>query len=251
MKLSIITSCLNSSSTIARTLQSVVEQSYPCIEHIVIDGGSTDGTLAVLDQYRSNIACLISEPDNGMYDAMNKGIALATGDIVGILNADDVYATEHVLAQIAETFTANHVQACYGDLTYRDLRNTSLIIRSWKAGAFARRKFYYGWMPPHPTFFVRRSCYTDHGYYRTDLGTSADYELMLRFLVCHSITPVYIPCQLVAMRAGGASNISLAYRLKAHMMDWRAWQVNSLCPYPWTLPLKPIRKIIQWIAKGQ
>lgn len=246
MKISIITVCLNNRATIGDTLNSVLSQSCKELEYIIVDGGSDDGTLAVLAEYGNRITRTISEPDHGMYDAMNKGIAVASGDVIGILNADDVYVDSDVLVRVADIFKNAENDACYADLVYVDAAGRT--VRSWKAGEYLRRKMYAGWMPPHPTFFVRRSCYEQHGGYRTDMGTSADYELMLRYLLCHSVTPAYLPEVLVRMRIGGSSNCSIVHRLKAHMMDWRAWRVNGLWPYPWTIPLKPLRKLGQWVV---
>ena len=141
------------------------------------------------------------------------------------------------------------MDSCYGDLEYVDKENTDRVIRRWKAGTYKSNNWYWGWMPPHPTFFVRRSIYEKHGGYRLDLGTAADYELMLRFLLKHQISTVYIPQVLIKMRTGGVSNISLINRINAHRMDRKAWKVNGLKPYPWTIPLKPIRKVGQWFAR--
>lgn len=250
MKVSIITVCLNNRTTIRATLDSVLSQSHSDLEYLIIDGGSHDGTLEIIEQYRQHSIKVISEPDTGIYDAMNKGIALATGEIVGILNADDIYADSTVLGRVADAFHNPVVDACYGDLVYIDSQDSSRIRRFWKSGPYQQHKLYYGWMPPHPTFFVRRTCYTNYGTYRTDLGTSADYELMVRYLLCHKLKPAYVPEVLVKMRIGGASNASFGNRLNAHLMDWRAWHVNGLRPLPWTLILKPLRKITQWIVRS-
>lgn len=250
MKLSVITVCLNNRATIADTIGSVLSQSNTDLEYLIIDGGSNDGTLEIIEQYRQHVTNIVSEPDAGIYDAMNKGIALATGELIGILNADDVYASAEILAKVADVFKDKAVDACYGDLVYTDPQNSDQIRRFWKAGSYEQRKLYYGWMPPHPTFFVRRAHYTVCGTYRTDLGSAADYELMLRYLLCHNLKPAYLPEVLVKMRSGGTSNASLANRLDAHLMDRRAWQVNSLQPYPWTLVMKPLRKITQWFVRS-
>lgn len=248
MKISIITVCLNNRATICDTITSVLSQSCEDLEYIIVDGGSDDGTLAVLAEYGNRITRVISEPDHGMYDAMNKGIAVAGGDVIGILNADDVYVDSTVLVRVADLFKNPENDACYADLVYVDASGRT--VRNWKAGEYVRRKMYTGWMPPHPTFFVRRSCYEQYGGYRTDMGTAADYELMLRYLLCHSITPAYLPGALVRMRIGGSSNCSTVHRLKAHVMDWRAWRVNALWPYPWTVPLKPLRKLGQRVVRN-
>lgn len=192
---------------------------------------------------------IVSEPDQGIYDAMNKGVRMAQGDIVGILNSDDYYASPAVLAKVVEVFNNPAIEACYGDLIYVDAADTGRTVRYWRSGGYAPNKFYWGWMPPHPTFFVRRSVYQRFGLFNLDLGSAADYELMLRFLVRHRIKTAYIPEVLVKMRTGGTSNVSWRNRLEANRMDRRAWAVNELKPYPWTLWLKPLRKVSQWVVK--
>jgi len=246
MKISIITVSLNSQETIAAAACSVCCQDYPNIEYIVIDGGSRDGTLEKLEPYRQRIAVLVSEPDRGIYDAMNKGLALATGDVVGFLNADDQYADTGVIGRVAKMFADTATGACYGDLVYVRARAPEQIVRYWNAGLISRSKLYLGWMPPHPTFFTRRQYYQQYGGYRLDLGTSADYELMVRYLLCHGVHVAYLPQVLVCMKSGGASNGTFVSRFRAHLMDWKAWRVNGLIPYPWTVPCKPLRKLGQW-----
>ena len=271
ISISIITVTYNAAATIADCLQSVSNQTYTPAEHIIIDGASTDNTLEIVKSLRFNIqdtninltppdsplTRIISEPDNGIYDAMNKGIAQATGDIIAILNADDFYASSDVLAKVAKVFENPAVMSCYGDLQYIKERKftprTSYldcafkVIRYWKSGIFSPEKFYWGWMPPHPTFFVRKSVYEKYGIFRLDLGTAADYELMLRFLLKERISNIYIPEVLVRMRTSGVSNVTLAARIAANRMDCRAWEVNGLVPYPWTVAMKPLRKLPQWI----
>ena len=208
-----------------------------------------DGTLEVIERYRAVISRLMTGPDRGIYDAMNKGILAATGDVVGILNADDFYAHGEVLAKVAEVFADKNIDSCYGDIVYMDAADTTRVVRSWRAGAYEVDLFYRGWMPPHPTFFVRRSLYEKHGLFNLSLGSSADYELMLRFLLKHRITSRYIPETLIKMRVGGRSNASLANHLKANMMDRRAWRVNGIKPHSWTILLKPISKLPQYWRK--
>lgn len=245
---SIITVCYNSVSTISQTLASVQSQVDTTLEHLVIDGGSTDGCL---DAVKSSlpISQIVSEPDSGIYDAMNKGLSLAKGKVVGILNADDFYASQFVLKEVAKVFKDESVDACYGDLCYVDYHTTEKVVRYWKSKKYNYRKFYSGWMPPHPTFFVRKSVYDRFGLFNLELGSAADYELMLRFLVRHKLNAEYIPNVLVKMRNGGVSNQSIINRILANKMDRKAWQVNNLTPYPWTLTLKPLRKIGQWLSK--
>jgi glycosyltransferase len=249
LKISVVTVCYNSAGFIRDALCSVASQEYAHVEHIIVDGGSTDATLEIINHYREGISHLISEPDCGIYDAMNKGISLASGDVIGILNSDDRYAGTYVLDLIATAFEDPEIDACYADLVYVDRWVTDRITRHWKSGPYRAGLFEHGWMPPHPTFFVRRQCYQQYGGYRLDLGFSADYELMLRYLLCHKIRTVYIPHVLVQMRSGGASGSSLLRRLKVHLTDWKAWRVNGLMPYPWTVPCKPLRKLGQWAPK--
>jgi glycosyltransferase len=245
--ISIITAVYNGEKSISSCLESINHQSVN-LEHIVIDGASTDSTLKIIQQYKAENTKIISEPDHGMYDAMNKGLAMVSGDIIGILNADDFYSSNDVLQKVIDVFDDHSVDACYGDLIYVDENDTSKIIRYWKSQEYDPKRFCWGWMPPHPTFFVRRSVYEKYGMFRLDMGTAADYEIMLRFLLKHRINARYIPQVLVHMRAGGASNVTLKNRIKANRMDRRAWQVNRLRPYPWTLWLKPLRKVGQWFV---
>ena len=184
-----------------------------------------------------------------MYAAANKGIGLATGDVIGILNADDFYFSADTLSKVVEAFSDEDVDAVYGDLVYVDRNNTGKVVRAWRSGEYQPRKFYQGWMPPHPTFFVRHRMYQQYGLFNPELGTAADYELMLRMLLKHGIHAAYIPEVLVKMRSGGVSNQSFKNRLKANLMDRKAWTVNDLSPYPWTLWMKPLRKIGQWVNK--
>jgi len=267
MKISIITATFNAAATLRHSLDSVATQqagtgtcgASPQVEHLLIDGGSTDGTLEIARQY-PHISRIISEPDCGIYDAMNKGLRLATGEVIGILNADDFYANDQVLDRVEKVFEDPDVKACYGDLVYvkeTDASHESRVDQSpdfkvhryWKSGVFFPDRFNWGWMPPHPTFFVRRRVYEQYGLFNLDLGSAADYELMLRFLLKHRIKVAYIPEVLVHMRAGGVSNASFGNRLKANRMDRKAWEVNGLRPFPWTLWMKPVRKIPQYFLK--
>ena len=246
--ISIITATYNAERTIRECLECIAQQTVE-VEHIVIDGKSTDSTIPIIEEYSDSLAHIISEPDRGIYDAMNKGIALARGDIIGILNSDDFYPSRNILSTVLKAFKDPAIDTCYGDLHYVNGSNTDTVVRNWRSGVFNHRKFYWGWMPPHPTFFVRRSVYEKYGVFNTTLGSAADYEIMLRFLLKHKLRTTYIPEVLVKMRTGGVSNSSFKNRLKANRMDRKAWEVNGLRPYPWTLWMKPIRKVGQWILK--
>ncbi len=247
IRISIITPTLNADKTLGHCLESV-QQQHIQVEHIVVDGGSTDTTPALLQHHSKHLAKSISEKDQGLYDAMNKGIKLATGDVIGFLHSDDFYPSPDILTLVTQVFQDDDIEACYGDLLYVDDQHPQTIRRRWRAGPFkSTRQFYWGWMPPHPTFFVRKYIYERHGSFNLALGTAADYELMLRFMVKHQIPTQYIPRTMVHMRTGGISNVSLRNRLVANTMDRKAWQVNGLTPCWWTLWCKPLRKVGQWI----
>ena len=246
--ISIITVAKNAENTIGGCIDSIKRQTVAA-EHLIIDGLSNDRTVAVISEFADASRQVISEPDKGIYDAMNKGLRLARGDIIGILNADDLYYDRYVLERVKNALSNNDVQACYGDLIYVSGDNPDKVRRYWRSGGFSPERMYWGWMPPHPTFFVRRKVYEAYGLFDLTMGSAADYELMLRFLLKHHIATSYIPHLLVKMRMGGVSNRSLRNRLRAHAMDGKAWKVNGLAPYPWTLLMKPIRKIPQFFSK--
>ncbi len=245
MKVSIITITYNSESTLIDTIDSVLNQTYKDIEYIIIDGKSTDSTVSIIHSYKDKISKFISEKDNGLYDALNKGIAMATGDIVGILHSDDFYTNHQIIEKVVQTFKLNQADAVYADLFYVDKTNVDKIIRKWKSGNYKHGMFVNGWMPPHPTFFVRRHCYEKYGSFNLDLVSAADYELMLRFVHKHQIKLAYLPEFIIKMRAGGLSNSSLSNRIRANKEDRKAWLMNGLKPKFHTLYLKPLRKIIQ------
>lgn len=245
MKISIITATYNSANTIRDTLSCIANQQYPFIEHIIVDGLSKDNTLTIIKEF-THVAKVVSEKDNGIYDAMNKGVNLATGDIVGILNSDDFYTHSSILSKVATAFEDPSVEAVYGDLQYVKPTNVQVITRTWKSGIYKKRYLYYGWMPPHPTFFVRRHMYEKCGLFNTALRSAADYELMLRILLKYNASVKYIPEVLVKMRAGGMSNASLKNRFRANKEDIMAWKLNNLKPYFFTTWLKPLRKILQF-----
>jgi glycosyltransferase involved in cell wall biosynthesis len=209
IKISVVTAVYNRKQTVGQAIDSVLSQSHPAVESLVIDGASTDGTLMVLESYRSRLGVLISERDQGIYDALNKGIKHATGDVVGFLHADDVFEDSDVLAKVAATFQNPAVDAVYGDLVYVRHDDISHVIRYWKSGLYDDDAISRGWMPPHPTFYVRRSVYGRLGVFDTRYRIAADYDTVLRFLAVGKIRAAYIPEVLVRMRAGGISNRSL------------------------------------------
>jgi len=246
-KISIITVTYNSAKTLEHTIQSVLLQDYQDIEYIIVDGQSTDDTLSVIRRFRHKVDHFVSEKDEGLYYAINKGIALATGDVIGILHADDFYTNDSVLTRVAETFKTSKADGVYADLYYVDKDDTEKIVRKWKSGNYSHGKFLWGWMPPHPAFFVKKEVYQKFGVFNTQLRSAADYELMLRFIHKHQIKLAYLPKYIVKMRTGGQSNASVKNRVNANKEDRRAWELNGLKPYFFTLTLKPLRKIFQFI----
>jgi glycosyltransferase len=209
MKLSIVTVCLNAKETIAQAVESVQGQTYPDVEHIVVDGGSTDGTLDVLERYRPRLAQCVSEPDHGIYFAMNKGVSLASGDYLGFLNSDDIYQDERVLADIARALASSGSDSCHGDLVYVDRADPDRVIRYWKSSSYRPGMFEAGWHPAHPTLYVRTSLMKELGGFDTRYRYHADFDLMVRLFVERKISSAYIPRVLVRMRSGGHTNRSL------------------------------------------
>lgn len=245
MKVSIITITYNSEATLKDTIESVVNQTYDDIEYIIVDGKSTDNSLSIIESYKDKISKVVSEKDKGLYDALNKGIALATGDLIGIIHSDDFYTNKFVIEKIVKSIEENNSDAIYADLYYVDKVDTNKIFRKWKSGNYKYGQFLNGWMPPHPTFFVKRSCYEKFGSFNLSFISAADYELMLRFIHKHKIKISYVPEFIVKMRVGGKSNVTLKNRIRANKEDRKAWTENGLNPKFYTLFLKPLRKIVQ------
>lgn len=246
----VVTVCFNNAATIRQTIESVLSQSWKKNEYHVIDGGSSDGTVEILKEYAGRIHW-ISEPDNGIYDAMNKGWQVAGNEYVGFLNADDFFAHPRVLEEMAGTLRrAPDSWAVYGDLAYVDAVHTGNTIRYWKSDEYNRNAFRFGWMPPHPAFYIRRDAFAFFGGFNlVDFTSAADYEFMLRMLYRHRLPAVYSPGMKVKMRTGGISNRNLSNRLRANKEDRRAWEINQLQPYFFTLWLKPLRKIFQYFIR--
>jgi len=248
-KISIITVSFNSQSTIKHTIQSVASQDYQNKEYILIDGASTDWTLDIISFLKDKINYFVSEKDNGIYNAMNKGIKASSGDIIGILNSDDFYSNNEVLSKVANIFEETDCDCLYGDLVYVDKGDARNIVRYWKSGEFSKRKLRMGWMLPHPTFFVKKEIYEKYGLYNLKLKTAADYEMILRLLHNDSIKVEYLPEILIKMRIGGESNSSFLNRLKGNYEDNLAWDMNNLRKPPFIRFLKPLRKIKQFFKK--
>jgi glycosyltransferase involved in cell wall biosynthesis len=249
LKISIITVTYNSQDTLEETILSVLNQDYPEIEYIIVDGMSTDGTADIIRKYRERIGKFVSEKDNGLYDAMNKGINMATGEVIGFLHSDDFYANHQVISRYAQLFDREKCDAVYSDLYYVSRNDTSKVIRKWKSGTFTPGAFLNGWMPPHPTFFARKKIFDLYGGFDPALKSAADYELMLRFIEKNGIRISYLPEFTVKMRVGGKSNVSLKNRVNANREDRLAWKMNGLKPRFYTLYLKPFRKIFQYLIR--
>jgi glycosyltransferase involved in cell wall biosynthesis len=249
MKVSIITVTMNSEKYLSDCINSVRRQNYRDIEHIIIDGKSTDGTLNIIHQNLNHISYWISETDRGMYDAINKGLQMATGDVVGILNSDDMFATADAVKSIVDCFETTGTDSVYGDLVYVDACNTQKILRYWKGVSYKRSRFRYGWMPAHPTFYMRRELIDQYGIYENHYYTAADYEFMARYLFLHKVSSRYIDTMLVKMRSGGISNENLKSRLRANRRDFLAMRKNKI-PFSFFVSiLKPLIKLPQFNSR--
>jgi glycosyltransferase len=247
LQISVITAVKNRVGTLGSCLCSVQAQTWRDVEHIVVDGGSTDGSLGVLAASRAKLAKLICEPDRGVYDALNKGIRAASGDVVGFMHADDEFASERTLERVARAFEDPSVDAVYGDLVYVSRDDPSRVVRYWRAGNFTRQQLANGWMPPHPTFYVRRSVYRDFGGFDTRFKIAADYENMLRILWRGGVRAAYIPEVLVRMRTGGLSNRLLNTLVKSRE-DYAALRQNGIGGLQ-ALLLKNVTKLPQFVVK--
>ena len=247
MKFSVVTTAFNSGHTIEDTLISVRDQTWQDIEHIVIDGGSTDNTLDIVAKY-PHVSKVVSEPDNGIYFAMNRGVELATGDVILFLNSDDMYARNTVIEQYDACFTRSGCDFVYSDLLYVEAENTDKVVRRWVSGAYSRDKFLNGWMPPHPTFALKVEYFQKFGDFDTQFSSAADYEFMLRMAYKNRLNAAYVEGVSILMREGGKSNVTLSNRLVAHREDRRAWIVNGVKPRFYSLVMKPLRKVGQFFV---
>jgi glycosyltransferase involved in cell wall biosynthesis len=228
IQISVVTAVFNRVHTVGDAIKSVQSQTHGNVQQILVDGASTDGTLALLKDSIGPNAILVSEPDEGIYDALNKGLALATGDVVGVMHSDDYFADDKVLADVADAFADPTVDAVYGDLDYVDASDTSRVVRHWKAGPYVHERLGWGWMPPHPTLFVRRKVTERLGGYDTRYQIAADYDWVLRYLGHARIRVKYVPRVLVKMRAGGESNQSFQKIARKSWEDWLVMRRNKI-----------------------
>jgi len=247
VKISIITVCFNSEKTIRDTIESVLSQSYPDVEYIIIDGLSKDNTMSIVSEYDDKISKIISEPDNGIYDGLNKGVSLATGDVIAFLHSDDVYANEAVISDIINYFD-NNTQGVYGDLVYTDKADVNKVFRYWKSCDFLPSLLSKGWMPPHPTLFLRREVYQKYGAFDISFKIAGDYDFMLRILK-DNIAVKYLPQVIYKMRLGGESNRSIKNILDKSKEDLRAMRKNKINNPFFALFYKNVSKIMQLVRR--
>lgn len=247
MKVSLITVVFNCEEYIEQCIQSVLAQDYRDLEYIVIDGKSSDRTPLIIDRYTARLSYYLSEPDCGMYDALNKGIAAATGELIGIVNADDYLVESDVISAVAGFLIRHNAEAVYGNLNYVKRTRQTVIKRSWRSNPSNRDDLRFGWMPAHPALFIKKSCFQRYGHYSLQLGTAADYELILRFFYKHQMHAVFLNKLIVHMRTGGMSNRNLRSLLNACVNDYRAMVHNQLPAPLFALVCKKLRKLSQFI----
>lgn len=245
MKISIITATYNSGLTLRDTIRSVLSQSYPDIEYIIIDGGSKDNTLEIINEYKDKISKVISEPDKGIYDAMNKGIHMATGDIVGILNSDDFFTSTDVIENTAKAFESNDIDAVFGDIHFVKPDNLNRPVRHYSSSIFRPALFRFGFMPAHPSFYVKRTCYEKYGLYDLNYKIASDYDLLIRFLYVNRIAYKYLNMDFVTMRVGGASTENVKSRVVLNKEIVRACRKYGIYTNLFVLSLKYIYKIFE------
>jgi glycosyltransferase len=245
VKISIITVVRNSEKTIGHAVESVLSQSHSDIELLIQDGASSDNTLNILRKLNDPRLHIVTESDSGIYDAINRGVERSKGDVIGLMHSDDFFAHEHVLENVVERFTNNSIDGVYGDLNYVAPEQTKRVIRAWRAGEYNPDKIFKGWMPPHPTLYLRRSVFEQWGRYDTSFRIAADYDAMLRWITKGNIQLSYLPQVMVCMRVGGVSNRSLMHLLKKSQEDYRALQQNNVGGL-YTLALKNLSKITQF-----
>jgi len=250
MKVSIITVVFNNVSTIKTAIESVLNQTYNNIEYIIIDGASTDGTLEQIRLYSNRIDQIVSEPDKGIYHAMNKGLKLAQGDIIGMLNADDFFCDSNVITKVVKEFNDENLDAIYGDVQYVNSKNLKKIVRYYSSKHFHPKKFKYGFMPAHPSFYVKKNIFDDFGYYKEDYIIASDYELLIRFIYKGNLKYKYLEFPFVTMRTGGVSNKSLKSRFILNMEILRACKENGIKTNLINVYSKYFRKMFELIGNS-
>lgn len=250
MKISIITSVFNGDATLGEAIESVINQTFDNIEYIIVDGKSTDGTIRIIRNYEDSISRFISEKDTGIYDGINKGIKMATGQIVGILHADDVFADNNLLKNVAREFRdENELEGVYGDLIYTKKNDISSVVRYWKSKSFVKNDLYFGWMPPHPTLFLKKDVFERIGYYNRNYSISADYDFILRMFTSN-VKVKYVPNVFYKMRSGGVSNNSFKNIVHKSVEDLRALKKNNVGGLV-SLFFKNFLKLSQFVSFGR
>jgi glycosyltransferase involved in cell wall biosynthesis len=243
MKVSIITISFNKAAEIAQTIESVINQDYTDVEYIIVDGGSKDGTLDVIEGFKPNITKIISEPDHGIYDAINKGINLASGEIIGMVHAGDMLFNEHVISKIVQCFIKTGSDIVYGNTMLVDPVDISKVVRIFEGGEFKHNRFLSGWMPSHSSVYIKRDVFRKYGNYRLDLTIAADYELLLRFMYSYKIKSSYYPGLVTRFRVGGISNKNLSSFIESGSQCHRSWKINNLKVPFYTIPFKMLRRV--------
>jgi glycosyltransferase involved in cell wall biosynthesis len=251
MKISVITATYNSASSILECLDSLTSQTHDVIEHLIVDGGSSDQTLSLVRNFPergSTTRRIIEGPDNGIYDALNKGILSATGEVISILHSDDLFFSPHTLQQVKDNFEKENVDGVYGNLVFTDQNEKDRIIRYWKSSAFNIRNLNFGWAPPHPALFLHKEVYLKYGLFDTDYTIAGDYDFMLRIFRKRELKFHFLDQPLVRMRMGGVSTFGLRNLLRKSHEDFKVLKKNQM-PFPlWTLGMKIGRKIPQFMA---
>lgn len=245
MKVSLITVVYNNEQFIENCICSVLSQNYSDIEYIIIDGGSSDGTLKIIEKYQDNIDLIISEPDNGIYDAMNKGILNSSGDIIGFLNSDDFFIDEHVITNIVNIFNTKNVSIVYANVSYVKKYDTNVILRNWISKKYHKRYFEFGNVPAHPTFYVKKNIYKQNNLFDTSLKFAADYDLMFRFLKINNYSSFYFNKRIIKMRIGGATSNNITNIIKQNIEIYNIWNRNSISMPLYTWVLRLINKLNQ------
>ncbi|MGK7659766.1 MULTISPECIES: glycosyltransferase family 2 protein [unclassified Marinovum] len=248
LKISVVTAVFNRKDTVANAIESLQAQTYSEVEHVIQDGGSTDGTLGILEQKSNASTRIQSAPDAGIYDAINKGIARAEGEVIGLMHSDDFFADDRVIADVAELFEDSDVDGVYGDLQYVSAEDTTRVIRHWRSGPYDPRRLRHGWMPPHPTVYLRRKVFEEFGLYDTSYRIAADYDAMLRYMGKGGIRMAYLPRVMVKMRVGGESNRSLKHIILKSREDYHALRSNGMGGAG-ALVRKNLSKIRQFVNK--